>query len=378
MRQLLDAVRRHLWRSRFHLAARRAAWASAGTLALAAALHLARPVPGPGAWLALVAVVWTAALAWAAAGRPRDADCAAWADRRLGGASAYGTWLETRAGGGRPDPSEALRWLQRWAALRAPHCLAELDRVPPGAGLGRPLAALAVCAALAALVQALWTGPAPARPVVAGPLGASDRHASAQAPAPVAPALEPMSLQHEVTRVLRTARSDAGPGAGARTPTAGPSRDGDRAGVPPVPPVAADSPKVGAGPAAPATAVDPVAVPGAGGPRSPQGRAGGAGRDVGDSPDGRAAVGVSRGPGVPRAVPRSAAAGGATAAAPRRVDLDQAADPFAAAAAQPGPGSGGPTVVAAATPPTAAGGLSLSPTETTYVQAWMKANARRR
>ena len=78
---------------------------------LAAAVHLTtRPLRVDSVLLAVVAL-WTAMMARAALRRPSDSACALWADRHLGGESAFGTLLEMRDGKGAPNTS-ALQWLE--------------------------------------------------------------------------------------------------------------------------------------------------------------------------------------------------------------------------------------------------------------------------
>ena len=103
----------------------------------------------------------------------------------------------------------------------------------------------------------------------------------------------------------------------------------------------------------------------------------GAGRDAGDSRDDRADVGVSRA--LRGTIPVQGSESRALrASTERRADMGQAATydeelPMQGAATK----RVGP-VVAAATPPLATEATRLTPTETTYVQAWMKASGRQR
>ena len=122
---------------------------------LAVAVHLAaRAVRVDTVVLAIVAL-WTTAMAWAAVRRPSDSACALWADRNLGGASAFSTLLEMREGKQPAPETPALQWLEHWAATRVPHSLQLLGGRHDAARLSRPLLSVLVCAGLATIVLAL-------------------------------------------------------------------------------------------------------------------------------------------------------------------------------------------------------------------------------
>ena len=91
VRALLGAVRRRLWLERLVAALRLALWSWAAILAIAAALHLASGRPGLAVAVVVATVAGLAALGWAALQRPGEAESALYADRRLGGESAYST-----------------------------------------------------------------------------------------------------------------------------------------------------------------------------------------------------------------------------------------------------------------------------------------------
>jgi hypothetical protein len=370
---LLAAVRRHLWRARFVAAARAALAASAGLALAAVAVHLALQAVPLGALPAALALPWAVALAWAAAQRPADARCALWADRHLGGASAYTTLIEQRQAALPPADVQARRWLEQWTQARVPDSLRQLGEQPAALQLTRPLLVLAVCGTLAALVLALPSlAPSP-RHTTAGPpaAGGADR---AQ---PLAEAPVPADLVNDITRALRArapqAEAEAGPGQGGAAAADGPAERPDTGAAAALPPADAAPASGGAASrAAPAGAV-PAEAPGAGGRPS---AGNGAGREAGDSRDDRAEVGVSRA--LRGAIPvQRSGAGLLRPSAERRADADQRAD-YDPAPATPGPPAtaAGPTA-AAATPPTAAYATRLTPTETGYVQAWMRANAQR-
>jgi hypothetical protein len=367
VQDLLDAVRRRLWRRRFMAGVRLALWASAGLMLLGAAVHLAvRPVAA-GTMLAALTAGWAAMLAWAGWRRPCAADCALWADRHLGGASAFTTLLEAGRGPPAAAQAQAVQWLERWAASRVPDGLRLLAGRQEPAQLSRPLASALVGAALATVVLTL-PDPAPAsRPEAALPT------ASGNDDGPMHIAESPASAEAvgEIELALRSAASTAAPERRAgQAPAAGAGRPGDGEA-----PAQAQAPATPAGArqarggAVPGTAVDAGAATGT--------TAGsGSGRQAGDSPDDRADVGVSRALQGTMTVQRSASSG-RRSPGDEQADLERSAEyddrlavQDAAAAAAPAP--------AAATPPAAAGFARLAPTEATYVQAWMKANAARR
>ena len=139
--KLLAMVRSRLWRAQFIAAVRKAMWASAALMLLAVAVHLAaRRVPVEAVLLALSGL-WVALLLRAAWQRPAVSACALWADRHLGGASAFTTLLEQK--GGTPGHASApvLRWLEDWATARVPDSLRTPGRT---AGVHAPVAAAAV------------------------------------------------------------------------------------------------------------------------------------------------------------------------------------------------------------------------------------------
>ena len=155
MRSLLAAVRRRLWRDRFIHATRNALWIWAALLTAAAALHLALGQPGLARALAVAVVAWLVALAWAALRQPTPAESALFADRFLGGESAYSTWLESGVADAGVLHPPALQRLAQWTAAAAPTSRAALAALHTPSRLARPLAAAGICTAVAALVTAL-------------------------------------------------------------------------------------------------------------------------------------------------------------------------------------------------------------------------------
>jgi hypothetical protein len=379
VRTLLEAVRRRLWWLQLGAAVRRAAWGTAGVALLAALVHaVLRPVSVEAlAWTA--ALLWGASLAWAAGRRPNDAVCALWADRRLGGTSAFTTWLEMEAGTPTAAQAAAVRWLGHWATERVPASLRLLAQQPAPAHLFRPLLSMLACTALATLVLTLpQLAPAPAPPA-----SASAASPGVEPVAALAQASGPAPQVSQIESALRAAKADAdaaadaeaefGRGEGGRAPAAGPSRADDASPTAVTEPGAAPPSQTPPGRASPAGAPAAAAAAGATG----QTVGASTGREAGDSPDLRAEVGVSRAQGGTIPVQRSTS-GLHDPASGRRADMDQQAqydDELHARAAAAGAEGPAP---AAATPPAASDATRLTRTETSYVQAWMKASGRRR
>jgi len=372
VRTTLDAVRRHLWREHGRLAVRRAGWLSAATMLLAAAVHLiALPMPA-GAVLWLVAIEWAALLASAAWRRPSDADCALWIDRHLGGASAFTTLLDPGPNPQAPANAQSLRWLERWVAAKVPGVLRSLEERRPSVRVARSLLAMVVCSTLALFVLSLSdTMPSAARRASAAQAVASGDPSTPSIEAPVA-----AQLAGDIATALRSTDLPSEPQRrrGGDTSAAGPTRADDG----PMPPSASPATLV------PADA--PLAQPDSrslatveGGVSAGRGRSAGAlsGHDAGDSPDARADPGVSRAATGTIAQPRSASTLRG-AGAERQADMEQAAG-FDESASPPGGARPGAEVAAAAAaPPRAVAAARLSATETSYVEAWMKATGRSR
>lgn len=368
---LIDAVRRRLWRGQFVAAFRQALWGSAGLMLVAVATQLLAPVLSSGGLLLALAVLWAAMLAHAGWRRPSDAACALWGDRHLGGASAFSTWLDLRQGPPKALHAPAVRQLDSWASARVPDALQRLaaQREPPR--LARPLLAALVCAALASFVLSLPdTAPGVrqegATPAVAG---------SADRPALVAVAPASAELVGEVARALRPKEPGAAPqgGEGGRAPPTGSGKVND--GQSPT------APRAGAQAAAPASAMAQAGAPGLAADAVPKAGSttaagAGSGRDAGDSRDERADVGVSRALRGATPVQRSER-GVPPLSAQRQADMDRLAT-YTEDHSMPVAGAKwvGPSP-AAATPPAVTEATRLTPTETSYVQAWMKASERR-
>jgi hypothetical protein len=370
---LLAAVRRRLWLAQFAAALRVALWAGAALVLLALAVQLAGfAVPLRVPAFALGAL-WAAALIWASAQRPEDAACALWADRHLGGASAYTTLHEAKTAPPAAANAQALRWLEQWAVQRVPDGLRRLSEQRWPTRLLRPLLTLLVCSALAAVVLTLHQ-PEPASAATrvqaaSSPVGVGD------APTPVGQAPESAPLVSEIANALRAAelREAAARGGAGDAPSNHPAKTGEDVSPPTAAPAGTSTADPAAGgQTAAARAVDAP-------PNSGTGRTSGngTGREAGSSRDARADVGVSpvlRGAiPVQRSDPR-----GRSSSPDRQADMDRLAaydnDPST---------PGNPTMhagpqPAAATPPPATDTTRLTATEQNYVQAWMKASGRRR
>ena len=333
---------------------------------LAVAVHLAaRAVRVDTVVLAIVAL-WTAAMAWAAVRRPSDSACALWADRNLGGASAFSTLLEMREGKQASPDTPALQWLEHWAATRVPHSLHLLGGRRDAARLSRPLLSVLVCTGLATIVLAL-PGTVPSAPQ---PLAAPSASEVADRPIPDAERPVSRELVSALAGALRSTDSrrasgrddNRGPTTGAdksdartalRMAQAGDAKNGERTTI--------------GGPLT--SAIDDASPTAA----TTQTSGAGSGRDAGDSRDDRADAGVSR-------VPRSTIQVQRRESNERRPSLERQADPdqpamfdddlpmLRTATERENP------AIAAATPPPATDATPLTPTRAAYVQAWMKAS----
>lgn len=368
---LVNAARLHLWREAFRVAVRRAGWIGAALTSLAVLVHLALlPVP-VAALVVAVVLPWIAVLAWTASRRPSDADAALWIDRHLGGASAFTTLLDARSGSQAAPNAQALRWLELWTAAKVPDVLRSLGARRPSTQVSGALLTMAVCSALALLVLTLPDAvPSSRRQAGAAAASGANDKAPLTPEAPVA-----AQLASEISSALRSTDAESEPErkSGGGAPAAGPTSPEDGGGSPVTPPasalpddrsVARDS---GSGPT-----VDAATTAG-----SNRSAAAVSGREAGDSADTRADGGVSK---VPRGtIPAQRSASTVRlAATDRQADMEQAAS-FDETVSVPGgtPPRAAP-VAAAATPPPAAETARLSPTETSYVQAWMKAIGRSR
>lgn len=372
---LLAAVRRRLWRMRFLAATRWAAWATAGLALAAAAVHGALRAVPVGALLAAMALVWLALLVRAARQRPDESACALWADQHLGGASAFTTWLETGPAASGPAASPAVRWLGAWAAARVPASLRQLAARRDGAQLARPLLAMATCSALAGVILTL-PGVVPQLQV-----SSATRASAASAPTPLALGQrpEPAVRAEQISAALRAARprDETAQGSG-RAPAAGPAGADD--GRPPALAQAqAGSPPAGARAAHQSAAVSSTAATAAPTAGATQTAGSGGASQAGDSADKRADPGVARALRGTMAMQDRALAA-TRLSGQRQADFEQIAsfdsDEQGAHRGDTAPPRRVPAAAAATAPPATAS-MQLTPTETSYVQAWMKASPRR-
>lgn len=368
---LLAAVRRRLWCGQFVAAVRSAAWASAGWLLLAVAVQLTagRVPPGTVAWP--LAALWACAAVWALWRRPANPACALWADRHLGGASAFTTWLELRNGMPGSASVPALRSLEAWATAQVPRSLQRLAERRDAPDLARPLGALGVCAVLAGAVLALPSlAPVPPSPATAAAAADAGDRPSALAQDPAA-----ADLASEIASALRpqdpadsTGRLEGGP-----AQAAGSGRSDDGA----VPPAGPSDPAPPAERSAAEARPDGRSVDAPAPAHATQAPGTGAGRDAGDGRDERADVGVSRAPRSALAVQRWS--GGVLRPSPeRQADLHQPGTYDEQDSMRAGAVPGSAFAPPAATPPPAQPATRMTPSEANYVQAWMKANAPRR
>ncbi len=371
VQNLFDATRRHLRREQGRVAIRRAAWLSAASMLLAGVVHLTVLSVPVGAVLFVVGLVWISMLAWVAWRRPSDSACALWIDRHLGGASAFTTLLDPSSRSKSPAHTQAVRWLEQWAAAKVPGFLRSLGAQRPSVRVSGSLLSMAVCAALALFLLTLPDAvPLSRRQASAASTATAGDNATPPAEAPVT-----ARLASEISSALRSTETPSEPehkGAGDASPAGATRPDDDSAS--PTPSSATPLPSDASTPRDSRSIASVDASVAAGQSRSADVVSG---RDAGDSPDTRADVGVSRPPTGTIPGPRFGSRE-RLAAADRRADMDQPAD-FDDRVSTPGSARPVAAVaVAAATSPPAAQTARLSPTETSYVQAWMKATGRSR
>ena len=371
VQNLFDATRRHLRREQGRVAIRRAAWLSAASMLLAGVVHLTVLSVPVGAVLFVVGLVWISMLAWVAWRRPSDSACALWIDRHLGGASAFTTLLDPSSRSKSPAHTQAVRWLEQWAAAKVPGFLRSLGAQRPSVRVSGSLLSMAVCAALALFLLTLPDAvPLSRRQASAASTATAGDNATPPAEAPVT-----ARLASEISSALRSTETPSEPehkGAGDASPAGATRPDDDSAS--PTPSSATPLPSDASTPRDSRSIASVDASVAAGQSRSADVVSG---RDAGDSPDTRADVGVSRSP--TGTIPGQRFGSRVRlAASDRRADMDQAGDFNESVSA---PGNSVPVAaaaVAAATPPPAVETARLSPTETSYVQAWMKATGRSR
>jgi len=350
LQQVLGAVGRHLQRARLAAAARQAAWGSALVMSGGTLIHLAvRPLTFGGLCAAAL-VPWVIALLQSLITRVRPAECADWADRQLGGRSAFTTALE-HAGDKRSINQPAQVHLEEWIARTAPHSLALLAARPLEVRWREPMITAVVCAALAAGLLQLPTHPL----------------------ADATTASSTLVDRTDDTAVTAVASADTAAMDATRAPAVAvpvdrrpPTRDEAASQGPPLPAAASDIAQENDA----ATSI--IAATDAGGTAT---SASGSGRDAGSSRDlGTDGEFTSTWSGAlakrMREVATSRGPGNTSADATRPVDY-RAAD----AAASDSPGV--TTIVAAARPPPASDGLRVAPVERAYLRAyWAEKGAR--
>jgi hypothetical protein len=369
---LLAAVRRRLWQRRFAVAVRQASWISAAWMLLIAAAHLFVGRLALGVALGPLAALWATLLARAALLAPAEGACALWADRHLDGASAYSTWLEARGAAVDFTASQALQSLDNWTSARVPLSLALLTDRPDSAHMARPLLSLLMCSGLAALVLALPGAVlAPPRPA----MSTADSVAGPDRPSAVERTAAAADLASEVASALRPQPSREMPGrrADRASPMGSAAAQPDEGSSALAAPAGAAAGKRFDSQSSPsATPADTTAAAG-----SAQMPGAGAGRDVGGSADKRADLGLSRVLREPQRVQRFEP-GDRRSATARQSDFSQHGAYDEESATRGATAQDDNTDPPAAAPPPATGTTRLSPTEATYVQAWMKASTQRR
>jgi hypothetical protein len=372
LQMLLGMVRRRLWQGQYVAAVRLALWGSAGLMLLAVAAHLtARSFPVATALLFALVALWASLLVWAGLRRPSDSACALWADRHLGGASAFTTLLEMGQSTQAITNAQAVRWLEHWATAIVPQGLRLLAERRESVHLFRPLLLVLVCTALVTFVLTLSDSEPTSRQQLVTSLPPS----TADRTMPDAETPKSTERAKELANVLRSALSPmpAERRKAGRAPVAGPGTANDSAE--PVVGQAGAMPPGARSTNSESRAGVPIDAVSAAGETKASG--GGSGRDAGDSRDDRANAGVSRI--APRTIPAQKLAAVALRPLPdRQADMDQLAEYHEERSMQQAATPLADRAPAAATPPAVTDAAQLTPTEATYVQAWMKASGRRR
>ncbi len=371
VQSLLGAVRRRMWRNEFAAAAGLALWGTAALMLLAVAVHLAvRPVR-VGVVLSATAVLWAAMMARAGWRRPSDSASALWADRHLGGASAFSTLLEMSNGTQAVPHAPGVRWLEHWATARVPHSLRLLEERRDPARLTRPLLSLLVCAAFATLVLTLPD----LAPSSRQQLAVSTPSGSAAQPVPATAPTVTEELTGELTHALRSAesrRASAGSEIGG-APAGAAGKSNDSTGSQEAQSGAAMPGEGATGAKSPAGApVDAAPTTGA-----TLASGTGSGRAAGDRPDDRADAGSSQ---VPRStMPLERRESSARHRSPeKQADMDRLATFDQDTPMQRTANARADQAPPAAPPPATTTTTQLTATQAAYVQAWIRASGQRR
>jgi hypothetical protein len=367
---LLTAVRRRVWRDRFGAAARIAAWVSAGFMLAAVVIeHLGNRSVRASELAIVLAGVWFSAGVWAASRRPSIALCALWADRHLGGESAYSTLLEVRSEKQSTDTSAA-RWLEQWASARVPNAKRLLAERRRSMQLARPLIVFLVSGAFAAVLLSLPGPDTSSSSRRDAPPGSDSVDSRTAAPAPLASTEVARELATELQSATRRNSSAGGHMPTAGSPAASSSADAPTAAV-------ADRGRHGKPIERPAAATTPSQSIGDASQPSVRAPATGAGsgREAGESRDLHTSAGMSRAlAGISSINKRASAAPGR--ATDKRADMaelgtyDDLRAHTATVRAETRP-------LPATSPPVDHSAVSLSPTQAAYVHAWIKASGER-
>jgi hypothetical protein len=292
----------------------------------------------------------------------------------LGGASAFTTLLDLEQGGAAQPDAAALQRLRVWATKNAPHCLRALIERQDPKRLTRPLLATTVCAALAALVLNLSDSmPAPVQQAaVSSPANVGDRAISGLG------ASQRDELASQIAKATRATDSgltvERGEDRRTQETANGGSIDG---GAPPddrVMAIPAGAKPVSAN--AKSASRQMLAQSGTGQAAGTDTDAD-SGREAGNSVDRRAGMGTSYAPQGTITARRFQLEARQRpdekqADMSRQGDYDEALTTVSQMTSPP------VTAVAAAAPPTAIASSHMTTTESSYVQAWMKASAQRR
>jgi hypothetical protein len=342
---LIEDVRRTLWLGQLQRASRAALWAWAVIMIAGAILHALVGRPGASTMLAVGAAAWLVALAATALRRPTTGTAALHADRRLGGQSAYATWLETGARESHRLSTPARRRLVEWAAAGVPATRDAMKRRRTDWQLLRPFAAAAICTALAAAVVVLGgTRPTPA----SGP----DASRNARSAATESLQLDEAALAGAIATELAASETPANAPGGRNAGDRQPERRGAATS-------AGDESE-------PTTAESAATLRRESGGAS---AAPGSGREAGDTRDVSAPGASSRAAAGPLLVQRRDLSG-STDAAQRVADYERAAGYEDEPAGAEGVASNSVGSVAAARPPAARHETRLSPAEVAYVVNW--------
>ena len=366
MQSLLREVRRRLLRERLHLGTRVGLWATAGLCLFAIPVHLWLHELNARLLLVPLVALWVLVFGWSLLRPAARERCADWADRYLGGHSAFSTALEMQVAADRASP-QALAHLHKGLDALVAQARRALHTMPSRPHATRP--AVIALASLALLAVVLQMPGRAARPesTVAVVAGRGDSPAI-QAPAEQRDAALAAALREDLREQEQRGE---GPGRRERPPEGEEpstvSSNPPDAGQTPGPETMRDS----------GTAAELRAAPGGLAGASTAGNADPGGREAGTARDG----------GVPEREEET----GATLLASHvegGLQLDRDAEATRADASQAGfyaSGDAGPgrittvqgPALAAAEPPRAEPGQALGPAATAYVTAYLNSRTER-